>query len=398
MSEKLYRLVTQNNQIDLHLSGRWTLSNLGDIEAKLVLEFEQGLDQLRLGKTTLGGASQKIVYSMYAEKIEAVDTSAVLIFKKLENLVRTFNTDSEIHYVDLPNEFASLKDKLAEYDLNQPHEVAHKFVSPSDILAAFGLASLNLFKAFWEIPQLFGLFVYGLFEILRRPFEFKFTSMVFHLQQMTIPAIAIVASVSFMVGAVLTEQAVVRLPGFGTETFVVGFIGMVTARETSILLTGMLVAGRTSSAITAEIGSMRMNEEIDAMKVMGLDVMKFLVMPRAIAMLLTLPILTFISIVSGFAGSGVLLYMRYEMSFNEFVSLIYNGVEISDIGTAMVKTPFIAISMVLVACSEGLKVRSNAASLGYHTTVSVVKSLFLVIIIDSIIAIYFTQISTFGGW
>ncbi|MBL1241840.1 MAG: ABC transporter permease [OCS116 cluster bacterium] len=385
MSEKLYKLTASQNQLDLHLSGRWTLSNLGEIEAKLVREFDQAV----------GPSGRKIKYSIYAAEVKAVDTSAIVVFKKLENLVTAANADSEIAYLDLSDEFTSLKGKLAGHDLNQQHDKPRKFASPFDLLAGFGESALNTFKAFLEIPQLFGLFIFGLFEIVRRPQEFKFTSMMFHLQQMTIPAIAIVAAVSFMVGAVLTEQAAVRLPGFGTETYVVAFIGMVTARETSILLTGMLVAGRTSSAITAEIGSMRMNEEIDAMKVIGLDVMKFLVMPRVMAMLFALPILTFISILSGFAGSAVLLYIRYEMGFDEFIELIYDGVEISDIGTAMIKTPFIAISMVLVACSEGFKVRSNAASLGHHTTISVVKSLFLVIIIDSIIAIYFTQINSF---
>lgn len=383
MSDKLYKLVSQKQQIDLYLSGRWTLSNLGDIEAGLVKEFAASLEQ------TVG----KISYTIHDEAIEVVDTSAILILKKLENLVEDLGNGSEIYYDQLPEEFSSLKAKLSDFDLQQPHVKMAGYSKISDMVAMFGEASINTFKAFAEIPQLFGLFIYGLWDIIRHPLDFKFTSMMYHLQQMTMPAIAIVAAVSFMVGAVLTEQAAVRLPGFGTETFVVAFIGMVTARETSILLTGMLVAGRSSSAITAEIGSMRMNEEIDAMKVIGLDVMKFLVMPRIIAMLFALPILTFISMLSGFAGSAVLLYIRYEMGFDEFIDLIYDGVTVSDIGTAMVKTPFIAILMVLVACSEGLKVRSNAASLGHHTTVSVVKSLFLVIIIDSIIAIYFTQIN-----
>lgn len=382
MSENLYKLDHSNDQIDLHLYGRWTLSNLGNIEAALVKEFDN----------ILGKTSAKVNYTLHGDAIEVVDTSAILILRKLENMIDKLGNGSTISYNQLPDEFMTLQAKLADFDVQQTHPEPH-VVGFMDIIAAFGKACVGTFKSFAEIPQLFGLFLYGLWEIIRHPLDFKFTSMMHHLQQMTLSAIAIVAAVSFMVGAVLTEQSAVRLPGFGTETLVVAFIGMVTARETSILLTGMLVAGRSSSAITAEIGSMRMNEEIDAMKVIGLDVMKFLVMPRVIAMLIALPILTFIAIISGFAGSAVLLNIRYEMGFDEFIELIYDGVTIYDIGTSLVKTPFIGISMVLVACSEGLKVKSNSASLGHHTTVSVVKSLFLVIIIDSIIAIYFTQVS-----
>lgn len=382
MNEKLYKLEFTKNQIDLHLLGRWSLSNLAEIEVGLNKEFRQGLSKI----------TGKLTYTIHAENIEVVDTSAVLILRKLERLVVDANSGAKITYSQLSDEFKNLKDRLTDFDTAQAHEKP-KNVGAIDILASFGAACINAAKSFAEIPQLFGLFLFGLWGIIRHPLDFKFTSMMHHLQQMTISAIAIVAAVSFMVGAVLTEQAAVRLPGFGTETLVVAFIGMVTARETSILLTGMLVAGRSASAITAEIGSMRMNEEIDAMKVIGLDVMKFLVMPRAIAMLIALPILNFIAIIAGFAGSAVLLNIRYDMAFVEFIELIYDGVEISDFGTSLVKTPFIAISMVLVACSEGLKVKSNAASLGHHTTISVVKGLFLVIIIDSIIAIYFTQIS-----
>lgn len=387
MNETLYKLDNNNEKIDLYLSGRWTLSNLGSVEAKLQKSF----------KAILQKSSADVEVNFYGGEVVIVDTSAILILRKLEVLATEHNAKIVVNYVDFSAEFESLNARLAEFDVKNIEKLKTNEPSILDGLAAFGEACVNTLKAFSEIPQLFGLFIFGLWEIIRHPLDFKFGSMMFHLQKMTIPAIAIVFAVSFMVGAVLTEQAAVRLPGFGTETLVVAFIGMVTARETSILLTGMLVAGRTSSAITAEIGSMRMNEEIDAMKVIGLDVMKFLVMPRAIAMLIALPILTFIAIIAGFSGSAVLLNIRYDMAFGEFIELIYDGVTISDIGTSMIKTPFIGIAMVLVACSEGLKVRSNAASLGHHTTISVVKSLFLVIIIDSIIAIYFTQLSRLGG-
>lgn len=387
MSETLYKLDNHDRKIDLHLSGRWTLSNLGAVEAKLHKSF----------KAELQNTAQDVEINFYGENIEIVDTSAILILKKLQLLVQNHNAQTQVNYIDFPEEFDSLNARLAEFDVENIEIVKTNEPSILNGIASFGEACVSAAKSFAEIPQLFGLFIFGLLEIIRHPLDFKFGSMMFHLQKMTVPAVAIVFAVSFMVGAVLTEQAAVRLPGFGTETLVVAFIGMVTARETSILLTGMLVAGRTSSAITAEIGSMRMNEEIDAMKVIGLDVMKFLVMPRAIAMLIALPILTFIAIIAGFAGSAVLLNIRYEMGFEEFIGLIYDGVTVYDIGTSMIKTPFIGIAMVLVACSEGLKVRSNAASLGHHTTISVVKSLFLVIIIDSVIAIYFTQLNRLEG-
>ncbi|NRA88860.1 MAG: ABC transporter permease [Rhizobiales bacterium] len=387
MNKDLYKIQFQDNKIVLYLYGRWTLFNLGKIEHILMKEFKAGFAKIN-------GVPE---YSINGKALELVDTSAVLILKKLEYFVLKKQPNAVINLIDLPDEYYSLTDKLKDFNIGRVYEQPSAFVSPTYILGKIGKSVVNTFNSFVEMFKLFGLFFVGLGQLIMRPQDFKFTSMVYHVQNMTIPAIAIVAAVSFMVGAVLTEQAAVRLAVFGAEGLVVGFIGMVSARETSILLTGMLVAGRSSSSITAEIGSMRMNEEIDAMKVIGLDVMKFLVMPRVMAMLIALPILTFIAIISGFAGSAVLLNVRYGMDFVEFIDRIYDNITIFDIGTALVKTPFIAVSLVMVACYEGMKVESNAASLGHHTTISVVKGLFLVIIIDSIVAIYFTQINH-GGW
>ncbi len=386
MDRDLYKIHFQEHKVELYLYGRWTLSRLGEVEKVLFKKFNGGLKQL----------GRKIEFVIYAKDIETVDTSAVFILKKLIGLVLKTDPDAVVNFVDFPPELTSLLKKLEQFNVEVPHK-AKRLFRPIDFIERLGIASLHIFKSFVEFFQLFGLFIVGLGQIIKKPHEFKFTSMVFHIQNMTIPALAIVAAVSFMVGAVLTEQAAVRLAIFGAEELVVGFIGMVTARETSILLTGMLVAGRSSSSITAEIGSMRMNEEIDAMQVIGLDRLRFLVMPRVMAMLISLPILTFVAILAGFAGSAVLLNIRYDMPFEIFVNAIYNTVLIADIGTAMVKTPFIAVGLVMVACAEGMKVKNSAASLGHHTTISVVKGLFMVIIIDSVIAIYFTQVN-YGAW
>ncbi|MCJ8324668.1 MAG: ABC transporter permease [Rhizobiales bacterium] len=383
MKSDLYSIIVENNRINIALFGRWTLAHIGAIERQLFKDY----------KLALGRKPYKLNVIISGRGIDIVDTSAVLMIKKMQ----IFATDMDVELADMPDEFNSLSLKLADFDITQKHPKQSKIRGPLDMLEAFGKACLRSYRAFAETPQLLGLFLMAILHTLRKPFEFRFTSMVYHIQYMTIPAIAIVFAVSFMVGAVLTEQVAWRLSIFGAEEYVVGFIGMVTTRETSILLTGMLIAGRSSSSITAEIGSMRMNEEIDAMKVIGLDVMRFLVMPRVMAMLIAFPILTVIGIFAGYAGSAFLLYVRYDIGLSVFIDGIYDGVTIYDIGTALVKTPFMAVMLVLVACNEGMKVQSNAASLGYHTTVSVVKGLFLVIIIDAIIAIYFTQVNLLGS-
>lgn len=383
MNSDLYKIIVKNDRINIDLFGRWTLANIGAIERQLFKEY----------RAMLAHKPHKISVTISGRGIDTVDTSAVLMIKKMRVLAKGM----DVELVGMPEEFTSLSLKLADFNSEQKRPKRSKISGPLDVLEVFGKTCLQSYRAFAEIPQLLGLFLMAILQTMRKPFEFRFTSMVYHIQNMTIPAIAIVFAVSFMVGAVLTEQIAWRLSAFGAEQYVVGFIGMVTTRETSILLTGMLIAGRSSSSITAEIGSMRMNEEIDAMKVIGLDVMRFLVLPRVIAMLIAFPILTVIGIFAGYAGSAFLLYVRYDIGLTVFIDGIYDGVTIYDIGTALVKTPFMAVMLVLVACNEGMKVQSNAASLGYHTTVSVVKGLFLVIIIDAIIAIYFTQINLLGS-
>ncbi len=386
MNKILYKIHAEGQRLNLQLTGRWRLVGLAKIETKLVRDVKQAFHKF----------GPDCEFYIDGSGLDSVDTSGVYLIMKIQQLAKQYFGKIQA-YQNMPREFESLSIKLKNFDFKQHHiAVPSILMQIMEVFGNLGKAVTGTLNSIGEIFLLLGMFMVGFWDMITRPWQFRYTSMIHHLQNMTIPALVIVAAVSFMVGAVLTEQAAVRLPGFGAEELVVSFIGMTTTRETSILLTGMLVAGRSSSSITAEIGSMRMNEEIDAMKVIGLDVMRFLVMPRAMAMLIALPILTFVAIVAGLVGSAVLLNLRYGMSINVFIERIYTGLEISDIGTALIKTPFIAVALVMVACYEGMKVRSSASSLGYHTTVSVVKGLFLVIIIDSVIAIYFTQLNRLG--
>lgn len=382
MKQEFYKIELDGNHLMVSLKGRLTLENVGKIETKICKEFAK----------LVAKAKPDFKLSIIGDESLRVDTSTILVVKKLIAKGKAKNKGLLVSFQNMPEEYTSLEKKLADYDCN-PNVVKKSHLrTPLDAIEGLGKTGERIFLAFAETPNLIGMFLLGFIDMLIKPTKFRFTAMVYHIQSMTLPAILIVATVNFMVGAVLTEQAAVRLPGFGSEALIVGFIGMVQVSEISVLLAGMMVAGRSSSAITAEIGSMRINEEIDAMKVMGLDTMRYLVMPRAVAMIVSLPILTFIAMIFGLAGSAILLNLRYGMPIEIFIERAYDGVNLKDIASAMVKTPFISIMLVMVACSEGMKVKSTAASLGHHTTVSVVKSLFIVIIIDAIIAIYFTQV------
>lgn len=204
MSQDFYEIAVQSQSVDLYLKGRWTLANLSQIERQLLKDF----------KLAVARKPRDLKFTIHGSELEIVDTSAVLLLKKIQIKYHQTAPEMTVEFADMPLEYTSLSAKLAEFDIAQKHPRVKGIRSPLDILAVFGKACLNTYRSFAEMPQLLGLFVLAVIEIIKRPMEFRFTSMMFHVQQMTIPAIAIVFSVCFMVGAVLTEQVAWRLSIF----------------------------------------------------------------------------------------------------------------------------------------------------------------------------------------
>ncbi len=222
-----------------------------------------------------------------------------------------------------------------------------------------------------------------------RPGQMRFTSMVHHMEETGLKALPIVGLLSFLIGMVMAYQGASQLQKFGAELFVVDLIGISVLRELGVLLTAILIAGRSGSAFTAQIGSMKVNEEVAAMRTLGLDPVVVLVLPRMFALILTLPVLTFFADIMGLVGGALMAWSTLGINPDLFFHRLHDAVALRTFFVGIVKAPVFAALIALVGCYEGLRVKRDAESVGRLTTRSVVQSIFLVIVFDALFSIMF---------
>ena len=202
----------------------------------------------------------------------------------------------------------------------------------------------------------------------------------------------IIALINVLVGCIVAQQGIFQLQRFGASTFAVDLIGILVLRELAVLLTSIMVAGRSGSAITAEIGAMRMREEIDAMRVMGLEPVEVLVVPRLLALLIALPLLTFLSDMSAIFGGLLVAWSYGGISPEIFMTRLQGAIALNTFLVGIIKAPFMALVIAMISAMEGFAVEGSAESLGRQVTASVVKSIFMVIVVDGLFAMFFASI------
>ena len=243
-----------------------------------------------------------------------------------------------------------------------------------------------------ELTGYLGLFFASLGRVMRHPSEFRLTSLVAHAEDVGYRAVPIVSVMAFLIGVVLAFQGSAQLQQFGAEVFVVDLIAISILRELGILLTAIIVAGRTASAFTAAIGSMKMREEIDAMRTLGLDPATVLFLPRILALILMLPILGLIANVMGLFGGALMAWIDLGISPSMFRTRLIEGTDISHVFVGLVKAPVFALIIGVVGCHAGMRVKGNAESLGRMTSNAVVTAIFSVIVADALFSIFFAQV------
>ena len=225
-----------------------------------------------------------------------------------------------------------------------------------------------------------------------KPRRIRFTSLISHLEQVGLNAMPIVGLLSFLIGMVIAYQGAEQLRRFGAEIFTVDLLGIFMLREMGILLTAIIVAGRSGSAFTAQIGTMQVNEEVDAMRTLGLDPLEVLVLPRILALVIALPLLTVLADVMGLAGGALMSMAVIDITLVQFMERLKDVVPLWAFWVGLIKAPVFGLLIGLVGCREGLNVVGSAESVGRHTTKSVVVSIFLVIVADALFSIFFLNI------
>ncbi len=262
------------------------------------------------------------------------------------------------------------------------------------LLARIGNAVEDFGKQTTTLLGYIGLILETIARTAFQPRHWRVTSLVAQVEQIGLDAVPILTLLSFMVGAVIAFLGASVLTDFGASIFTVDLVSYAFLREFGVILTAILLAGRTASAFTAQIGSMKAREEIDALRTLGLDPVEILVIPRVLALLISLPLLTFIAMMAGLVGGAVVCQFSLGISPVQFITIFKAHIKISQFLIGIAKAPAFAFLIGTIGCMEGFKVSGSAQSVGEHTTSAVVQSIFVVILVDAIAAIFCTEM----GW
>ena len=353
----------------LRVGGDWTIRTAGAIEAR-VEEVRGGLAG-RPVEIDIGRAGQ-------------IDTSGALL---LDRLIAAVPAEGR-RLVGFDETRRVLFAEVAEADVAPPPPAAK--VPPIRAgLEHLGRLGVGFVAEARAILDLLGGVAVVMLQAMRHPGRIRFVPFVHQLERTALNAAPIITLMSFLIGAIIAQQGAFYFRRFGADLYVVDMVGVLTLREIAVLLTAIMVAGRSGSSFTAELGSMKMREEVDALKVIGLDPVEVLVVPRLFALMLALPILTFISDLAALFGAVIVCNTYAGIPTDTFLERLREAVEMRTFLVGVAKAPFMALIIGLVASAEGLAVKGSAESLGTQTTQSVVKSIFMVIVVDGIFAMFY---------
>ncbi|MFD1912810.1 ABC transporter permease [Halodurantibacterium flavum] len=320
--------------------------------------------------------------------VDRMDTSGAWVLADLRR--QRQGTGDELELSGLDERRAALLETV-EKTFPEDAPPADGHLSLTDRLANLGQAVVGAWQHQVELAGFLGLFLARLGRSFVHPHNLRITSIVFHCHEVGLKAVPIVSLMAFLIGVVLAFQGAAQLQQFGAEVFVVDLIAVSILRELGILLTAIIVAGRTASAYTAAIGSMKMREEIDAMRTLGVDPADALLVPRMLALILMLPILGLVANLMGLIGGGLMSWIELGISPGMFRTRLLD-IDISHLLVGMIKAPVFAVIIGLVGCHGGMKVKQDAESLGQMTSRSVVTAIFTVIVADALFSIFFQRV------
>ncbi|WP_246519712.1 MlaE family ABC transporter permease [Ancylobacter lacus] len=360
-------------------NGRWTATQGRALEGAV----DQALADVR--QHGAAGTAVRVDFS----GLDRVDTVGAVLIDRLLRLLREAGFAARIEGLD--PRFKPLLDEVERGCHSVP--AARKRVAP--IIGALTVIGRAVAGAGTDALQFLGFVgqvATSFARIALKPQNFRWTSMVYHLERVGLRAVPIIALITFLIGCIIAQQGIFHFRRFGATTYVVDMVGVLTLRELGVLIVSIMVAGRSGSAFTAELGSMKMREEVDALRVMGFDPIEVLVLPRLVALVIAVPLLTFLGNMFALFGGGLVAWLYGAISPEIFVSRLREAIALNTFEVGMIKAPFMAAIIGVIACMEGMRVGGSAESLGAQTTAAVVKSIFLVIVVDGLFAIFFAAI------
>ncbi len=357
-----YRNDQQQNILSAR--GEWTLRYLSEIRKEL--------NRITVNKNIVWDLSE----------VKDFDSSGVLLF------IEFYGKFKQIGSVELRG---YTKNQKEMYDLLKESTGESYLPEKDGFFTEIGKKTFEAIKDVKDFIGFLGELFYSFFHALFHPKNIRIKETVYHIHQSGFNALIIIGLTSFLVGMVIAYQGSVELAKFGADIFIVDTVGISIVRELGPMITAIVIAGRSGSAYTAEIGAMKITEEIAAMRTMGFDPYTFLVLPRIFALMIALPLLIFFADLMGIFGGMVASHMQLGISFTQFTDRLHEVLGVKHYVLGMIKGPVFAFTIAAIGCFRGFQVSDNTESLGLHTTASVVNSIFLVIASDALFSVVYTK-------
>jgi phospholipid/cholesterol/gamma-HCH transport system permease protein len=358
---------TEDGRRVLHLQGDLTLSRLGVLPTRLERLKGKGF------VLDLSGAGR-------------MDTiGAWLVHRTARELGGEIVGADKQHMV--------LLTQVAQYD--QPVKVRPDPPAPLlRVLDEVGTATTMAGQTMLGLLGFFGALLISLLRVIRQPRRFRFNAVVQRFEVVGVRALGIIGLMSLLVGIVIAQQGAVQLRQFGFESYTINLVGRSAIKELGVLMTAIMVAGRSGSSFAAQIGSMKLAEEVDAMRTIGVSPIEALVLPRILSTVLMMPLLGFFAAMMSIVGGGIFCWISLDIPPITFVQRIREVVPLTDLWQMLIKAPVFGLIIGMAGCFQGLQVKSDAEEVGLRTTTAVVQGIFLVIVLDAFFAVFFTEI----GW
>ena len=356
-------------------------------DGNCVLRFSGNLTLLRVRKLSEqleDVQADRLVVDL--TEVERMDTVGAWLVHKLER-------DKGAKIVGATEDQQTLIDHVARAD--QPVKIKREYEPPlRQLVGEVGAATQTAMGTMVGLLGFFGALLISIGNVVRHPRRFRFNAVVQRFDVVGVRALGIIGLMSFLVGIVIAQQGAVQLRQFGAEVFTVNLIGRSAVKELGVLMTAIMVAGRSGSAFAAQIGSMKLNEEVDAMRTIGVSPMEALVLPRVLATVLMMPLLGFYAAILAIIGGGIFCWLSLDIPPITFVQRIREVVPMTDLWQGLIKAPVFGMIIAMAGCYQGLQVKGDAEDVGLRTTTAVVQGIFLVIVLDAFFAVFFTEV----GW
>jgi phospholipid/cholesterol/gamma-HCH transport system permease protein len=355
--------------------GDWTAGTLQDVTRSLQ-EYSKALRNVAIQWNVAG--------------VGKVDSAGMMLYIHYHDLLRTQQCTVEL--IDAKPEYEELHQLLRPLVSETAASKAGMLSRLQNPISKLGKVTTNFFRDIKAFLSYVGENSVAIGLSLQQPSSIRFAAIVKNIEEAGVRALPIISLTSFLIGVVIAYQGAVQLQKFGANIFIVDMIGISITRELAPLITAIVVAGRTGSSYTAQLGTMVITEEVDAMRIMGFEPHRFLVLPRVIALMIALPLMIFFADIIGIMGGMIISNIHLNISYAEFINRLQNVLDIKHVWIGLIKGPFFAWLIAMIGCFRGFQVSRNTESIGRYTTISVVNAIFFVIACDALFSVVLTEL------